>query len=957
MNKLLLLTALFSINLLINAQTTVSFSAEKDNTLYESSTGALSNSVGEFLFAGRTNQGSDYIRRGLVKFNLSSLPANITITSASLQMEASKGVTSATNISLHRLNSDWGEGNSNAPGNEGSGTSSTTNDATWIHTFYNTSNWTSSGGDFNSTPTATAAVTIGTVNWVSSTALVNDVQNWVNSPSSNFGWIIIGDESTPSSAVRFNTREHATASTHPTLNITYTINSSATPNLVITEIMYNGPESGTDTSEFIEFFNAGNTSVDLNGFNFTQGVIHTFPSAIIAPNQYFTVAYDSSAFRNTYGLNADFIWTSGGLSNGGEDIILVDNLGKTIDSVDYKNSNPWPNGGNAGQVYGGGASLVLCNTSSDNSLGSNWAAATQVVTGKIVNGKQVYASPGVANTCPTPITLNIVSTNASCNGVCDGKAVANASGGSSPYTYLWSNGAMSDSTTNLCAGTYAITLTDANGTTSVNSTTISEPSAITIGSTSTNVTTNGGSNGTITITVGGGTSPYSYLWSDGSTSQNRTGLVVGTYCVTVSDANSCSAVDCSTISGPSALVPSITFNNITCNGFSDGNIKVSVTGGTSPYTYTWSNGAITDSIFNLVAGTYTVTVEDAIGTDSVLSTSLTEPPVLSTTLLANSTTCTSCNDGSIVATTSGGTPTYTYMWSNGATTASISNLAAGAYCVTINDANNCQNVVCDTVKAPGALANLIITEIMYNPPESGVDSLEYIEIVNAGNNPVPMNGYVFADGVTYTFGQETIQVGEFYVIAVDTSAFKNVFGFSANSQWTSGGLSNGGEDIVLHDNFGRTIDSVDYKTSSPWPSGTSAGKPSGGGASIELIDSLSDNNLGSNWRASVTTLTSAIVNGFAILGSPGFANMSVGINAVKIDKQTLSIYPNPSNGLITIANPNKDSKFVFINDFTGKLIFKTNINEGLNKIDLSPLESGIYFLNSGFGVQKIILTK
>ena len=82
-------------------------------------------------------------------------------------------------------------------------------------------------------------------------------------------------------------------------------------------------------------------------------------------------------------------------------------------------------------------------------------------------------------------------------------------------------------------------------------------------------------NGTITITVGGGTSPYSYLWSDGSTSQNRTGLVVGTYCVTVSDANSCSAVDCSTISYSSALVPSITFNNITCNGFSDGNIKVS----------------------------------------------------------------------------------------------------------------------------------------------------------------------------------------------------------------------------------------------------------------------------------------------------------------------------------------------------------------------------------------------
>ena len=93
--------------------------------------------------------------------------------------------------------------------------------------------------------------------------------------------------------------------------------------------------------------------------------------------------YDSSAFRNTYGLNADFIWTSGGLSNGGEDIILVDNLGKTIDSVDYKNSNPWPNGGNAGQSIWQWSFWFCVTQVPDNSLGSNWAATTQVVTGKL----------------------------------------------------------------------------------------------------------------------------------------------------------------------------------------------------------------------------------------------------------------------------------------------------------------------------------------------------------------------------------------------------------------------------------------------------------------------------------------------------------------------------------------------------------------------------------------------
>ncbi len=171
----------------------------------------------------------------------------------------------------------------------------------------------------------------------------------------------------------------------------------ATPNLVISEIMYNPPESGTDSLEFIEIYNAGATSVDLTDFYFDQGIVFTFPSVTLPANDYIVVCLDSLAIDNNFGVAA-YEWTSGGLNNGGEDIVLKDNLGITLDSVDYDDATPWPAGSAAGQPDGGGPSLVLCDLASDNNDAANWSVSS-TGTGIMINGNELMGSPGMANSC------------------------------------------------------------------------------------------------------------------------------------------------------------------------------------------------------------------------------------------------------------------------------------------------------------------------------------------------------------------------------------------------------------------------------------------------------------------------------------------------------------------------------------------------------------------------------
>jgi uncharacterized repeat protein (TIGR01451 family) len=219
--------------------TTVSLGSAADNTLYETTdpSNQLSNGAGQHMFAGDTKQTSDFIRRALVRFDLSSIPSGSTINSVTLTLNMSKtnSLDNTQTVELHRLTSAWGEGTSVAgtAGNaEGKGAPAATGDATWLYTFFNTQSWTTSGGDFSATVSASTPVTsVGFYQW-SGAGLVADVQQWLSNSSTNDGWIIIGNETTSDTTKQFDTKENVTPADRPVLTIDFT---APPPDLTITK--------------------------------------------------------------------------------------------------------------------------------------------------------------------------------------------------------------------------------------------------------------------------------------------------------------------------------------------------------------------------------------------------------------------------------------------------------------------------------------------------------------------------------------------------------------------------------------------------------------------------------------------------------------------------------------------------------------------------------------------------
>ena len=200
----------------------VSIGPSKDNTLYETPTGSHSNGAGQYFFAGTTSLG--VLRRGVVAFDIDgSIPAGSTISSVSLELHMSRTVSGPETIELRRLLADWGEGTSRASGEEGGGTAATPGDATWVHRFFDTDTWATPGGDF--LPTASACMEVAQEDryytWGSTAAMVADVQGWLDNPSSNFGWLLLGNEARSLTAKRFDTKENGNPDFHPVLTVRF----------------------------------------------------------------------------------------------------------------------------------------------------------------------------------------------------------------------------------------------------------------------------------------------------------------------------------------------------------------------------------------------------------------------------------------------------------------------------------------------------------------------------------------------------------------------------------------------------------------------------------------------------------------------------------------------------------------------------------------------------------------
>lgn len=217
----LLLVLVFGLAIPALAQSVVEIQASKDNTLYEDPDGILSNGAGQHLFAGKTARAE--IRRALVAFDLNgAITGGFVIDSVQVQLHMNKSLGSRHIMTLHRVTRDWGEGSSDPVGEEGGGTTPSAGDATWIDAMTPTVRWTTQGGDFASTASASRSVqATGAVVWYSSTELVNDVSQWLNAPSENFGWLVRGNEAANSSAMRFSSRQNPTVSERPVLRIYY----------------------------------------------------------------------------------------------------------------------------------------------------------------------------------------------------------------------------------------------------------------------------------------------------------------------------------------------------------------------------------------------------------------------------------------------------------------------------------------------------------------------------------------------------------------------------------------------------------------------------------------------------------------------------------------------------------------------------------------------------------------
>ncbi len=282
----------------------------------------------------------------------------------------------------------------------------------------------------------------------------------------------------------------------------------------------------------------------------------------------------------------------------------------------------------------------------------------------------------------------------SCNSTSDGTAAVTAIGGTQPYSYSWDDPGNSTTATvtNLAAGTYNVTLTDAQGCIAIGTASIDDPGILTTTITGIDDNCNGGCNGLATISVAGGTGTYTYTWNDPANQTNAiaTGLCAGTYMVSINDSQGCQASEFITISQPPSLSLSINVTNGIC-GNPNSLISATVSGGTTPYAYSWSADSNQTGAFisGISSGNYTLIASDNNSCAVTDTFTVNNGLGLDLSFEVQDETCTNTGDGSIDLTANGGTPPFNFVWSNGSGNEDVEGLSAGLYHVFVVDINNC----------------------------------------------------------------------------------------------------------------------------------------------------------------------------------------------------------------------------------------------------------------------------
>ncbi len=332
-------------------------------------------------------------------------------------------------------------------------------------------------------------------------------------------------------------------------------------------------------------------------------------------------------------------------------------------------------------------------------------AGTYIVTVTGFGGCTVTATSVISNTGAPTVTIP-THVNVSCFGGTNGSANSNVVGGVGPFSYSWNSTPIQTTAnaTGLPAGTYTVTVTGSNLCSATASVIITQPTLLTITNSQTNVTCNGGSNGTATSNPLGGVGPYTYSWNSTpiQTTQTATGLPVGNYTCTVTDFNGCIITTLVIITQPTLLTVTNTHTNPLCNG-GFGTATANPVGGVGPYTYSWNSTPVqtTQTATNLLAGTYICTVTDFSGCFTTTTVTITQPTLLTSTTSMTISTCGVAN-GTATVNPVGGVGPYTYLWSNGGLTQTITTLLPGTYNITVTDANLCTVSNSIIVTSPGS---------------------------------------------------------------------------------------------------------------------------------------------------------------------------------------------------------------------------------------------------------------
>ena len=387
------------------------------------------------------------------------------------------------------------------------------------------------------------------------------------------------------------------------------------------------------------------------------------------------------------------------------------------------------NGSASVNIVGGTSPYTIAwNTTASTSSITNLCAGSYSV--NVIDANACSVSDTVELINPTVVSASLTSNDVSCYGACNGNALVIASGGTNTFTYSWSNGALSASNLNLCANEYYVTVKDGHNCQILDTVNISQPTELLVSVNIDNVTCNGLSNGNIDLTVSGGVTPYTYSWLSGESTSGLTNISADNYFVTVTDSLNCTVETEMIVSEPNALVATIVGSDISCYGLANGTANLTLTGGTLPYTYLWSNAETTQNIVGLIEGTYSVNVLDSNSCSVSTSVDIFEPDSLFASIVSSDVICFGDNNGSIDLSVSGGTLPYTYSWLTGETTADLTNLSGGIYSVEILDSNTCSTTLNITIDEPSAI---LLSSVVTNEVSGGDGSIDLT--VSGGLSP------------------------------------------------------------------------------------------------------------------------------------------------------------------------------------------------------------------------------